>query len=212
MSAGTAARRLLGPLFPVAGAVYRRVFENIDKVASAVPSLPHGSLLLDVGGGDGALLNPLLRLQPTLRATLVDIAPIVGGFLRADVRGRVELRPGTSVRDYIDSGGEAPAAVLMADVFHHLAPSIRLDVIRDVCDVFGENPLLVIVKDVQPTGLRARTAFWADRYVSGDRGVTPIELAEVVDLFRSIRPDIVASPTTLLAHDHPNYCVVLSVA
>jgi hypothetical protein len=209
MSIGAFARRALGPLFPMAGAFYRALFENVERVSEALPTVPPGGLLLDVGGGDGALLNPILEEQRTIRAVLIDVAPTVGGFVGADVRARVELRPSTSVRDYIDSGGERPAVVLVADVFHHVDPSLRLPLIRDLFDLFDDKPMIA-VKDVEPKGLRARLGFAADRYISGDRNVNPIRQADLIDLFREVRPDIRCETTALSDEDPPNYCLVFS--
>ena len=172
MSLGTISRRVLGPLFPFAAAAYRRVFVDIRKVAEAVPVLSPGALLVDVGGGDGALLNPLLDRQAGLRVVMVDIASTVGISVRADLRSRVEMRPMTSLRDYLDSGGERPAAVLLADVLHHVDPTDRADLVKEILEAFGDREPLIVVKDVEPRGLRAWAAFAADRYVSGDRNVS----------------------------------------
>ena len=198
MSIGSVARRALGPAFPIAGAAYRRVFVDVKKVAGCVPTLPEGSLLLDIGGGDGAILNPLLDLQPTLRVTAVDIAPVIGQWVRPDLRDRVELRPATSVRDYIDGGGEAPAAVFLSDVFHHVPPPNRAELARDIMDVFRDRPPVVIVKDIVPTGARSRLAFWADRNISGDRAVTPISPGQLTTLLQSVAPNLGVQSTALL--------------
>ncbi|MCW2681159.1 MAG: hypothetical protein JWM62_2560 [Frankiales bacterium] len=208
MSIGTAARRTLGPLFPLAGRAYRRVFVDVRKVAAAVPELPHGAVLLDVGGGDGEILNHLLDRQPGLRIVALDLAAVIGTALRPDLRPRVDLRPGTSVRAYLDAGGEAADAVLLSDVFHHVPPVDREQLVRDVLDAFGGNPPLLVVKDIVPAGVRSGLAFWADRNISGDRGVQAIGPAELTDLVCGVRPDLVVSPTGLLDVDAPNYCLV----
>jgi 2-polyprenyl-3-methyl-5-hydroxy-6-metoxy-1,4-benzoquinol methylase len=197
-------------MFPVAGAVYRRVFVDIRKVAASVPVMPQGALVLDVGGGDGAILNPLLDLQPSLRVIAVDIAPEIGQFIRPDLRDRVDLQPATSVRDYIDAGGEAPSAVLISDVFHHVPPPQRNQLVTDLFDVFGDRPPCIVVKDIVPQGARSWLAFWADRNISGDRQVSAISPAELVSLFASVRTDVRVESRALVAFDYPNYCLVIT--
>lgn len=208
MTIGTAARRALGPLFPVAGRAYRRVFVDVRKVAAAVPALPHGAVLLDVGGGDGEILNHLLDRQPGLRVVAVDLAADIGQALRPDIRGRVDLRPATSVRDYLDAGGEPADAVLMSDVFHHVPSVGRSQLVRDVLAAFRGNPPLLIVKDIVPAGMRSGLAFWSDRNISGDKGVEAISPAALTDLICAVRPDLVVTPTGLIDVDAPNYCLV----
>ena len=53
-------------------------------------------------------------------------------------------------------------------------------------------------------------AFWADRNISGDRGVQAIAPAECVDLVRSVWPDAQVATTALADRDFPNYCLVFS--
>jgi hypothetical protein len=207
MSIGKAVRGALGPVAPLAARVYRGVFVDIRKVAACVP--PVDGLLLDVGGGDGAILNPLLDLQPALRVTAVDIAPSIGQFIRKDLRPRVDLRPATSVRQYIQQGGESPRAVLVSDVMHHVQPVDRVDLIRDLFDCFGDNPPVLVVKDIVPHGFRSAFAFWADRNISGDKEASAIGPMELVDLVRSVRPNLSVESTPLLNIDYPNYLLVL---
>lgn len=183
------------------------MFVDVRKVAACVP--PVDGLLLDVGGGDGAILNSLLDRQPALRVTAVDIAPAIGQSIRKDLRSRVDLRPATSVRQYIQQGGEPPRAVLVSDVMHHVQPVDRGDLIRDLLECFGDNPPVLVVKDVVPQGIRSAFAFWADRNISGDKAVSPIGPTALVDLVRSVRPDLSVESTPLLDIDYPNYLVVL---
>jgi hypothetical protein len=207
MSIGKAVRSALGPVAPLAAGAYRRVFVDVRKVAACVP--PIDGLLLDVGGGDGAILNSLLDLQPALRVTAVDIAPAIGQLIRKDLRARVDLRPATSVRQYIEQRGESPRAVLVSDVMHHVRPIDRVGLVRDLLDSFGDNRPVLIVKDIVPQGFRSAFAFWADRNISGDKAVSAISPTELVDLVRSVRPDLTVESTPLLDIDYPNYLVVL---
>ncbi len=206
MSLGSLARATLGPLFPVVGAAYRRLFVDVAKVAAALPVFE--SPLLDVGGGDGAVLNPLLDRQPWLRVTAVDLAPVIGQSIRADLRPRVDLRAGTSVREYIASGGSPPGAALLSDVLHHVRPEDRLQLVRDVLEAFQDRPPVIAVKEIVPQGVRSACAFWADRNISGDRGVTALSPSELLDLMHAADGRLRSTVTPLLDVDRPNYCVV----
>lgn len=199
---------MLGPVFPIAGNAYRRVFVDVRKVAAVIPDLGQDAVLLDVGGGDGAILNPLLDRQPTLRVVAVDLAPEIGTMLRPDLAGRVELHPGVSVAELHARQPATYAAALLSDVLHHVPPTDRVGLLADVLTALGDRPRTLIVKDLVPQGARSALAFWADRNISGDRGVQAIGPAECVDLVRSVWPQAQVTATSLDDVDHPNYCLV----
>lgn len=208
MSIGAMVRRVAGPAFPLLGGAYRRVFVDINKVAAAFPELRQDACLLDVGGGDGAILNHLLDRQPTLRVVAVDLAEGIGSMIRPDLVGRVELHPGTPVALVAQATPGRFDAAFMSDVLHHVPPPERESLLADVVAAFGDLPVVLVVKEIIPQGFRSRLAFWADRNISGDRGVRAIGPVELVDLVRSVLPDARVEQTGLADVDYPNYCLV----
>lgn len=210
VSVGERVRSILGPAFPVAGNAYRRVFVDVRKVAAAIPDLGQDAVLLDVGGGDGAILNPLLDRQPTVNVVAVDLAPSIGSMVRPDLLDRVDLHPGTSVLE-LGTGSERPyTAAFLSDVLHHVPPTEREQLLRDVLAVLEGDSRMLIVKDIIPQGARSALAFWADRNISGDRGVQAISPAELVDLVRVVWPEAHVARTALADVDFPNYCLVFT--
>ena len=203
-------RAILGPAFPAAGNAYRRVFVDVRKVAAAIPDLGQDAVLLDVGGGDGAILNPLLDRQPTLRVVAVDLAENIGSMVRPDLLGRVDMHPGTPVRELAKVTGRTYAAAFLSDVLHHVPPAEREQLLRDVLGALGGGSRTLIVKDIIPQGARSALAFWADRNISGDRGVQAISPTELVDLVRVVWPDAQVTRTPLADVDFPNYCLVFT--
>lgn len=210
MTVGTASRKLLGPLFPIAGNLYRRAFVDLRDVAACIPQLGDNARLLDVGGGDGALLNPLLDRQPDLRVVVVDLATDIGSALRPDLAHRVELLPGTSVRDYLATDPPKFDAALLSDVIHHVPPAERPALLAEVISALKPSGWMLLIKELVPSGPRSAAAFWADRNISGDRGVSPISPVELVDLVRSVHPTVGLRTTPLIDLDHPNYMLVFS--
>jgi len=212
MRVGQLARRALGPTFPVAGAAYRRVFVDIRNVANALPELPPGSTLLDVGIGDGAITNAILDRQPDLEVIGIDTAPEIGGMLRPDLRDHVELHPATSVAELAASRTLAISAAFLSDVLHHVPGDARAGLIADVLSAFGGAPRQLIVKEIIPQGPRSRAAFWVDRNISGDRGAKAIGPTELVSLVRSVWPTAQVQTTDLQQVDYPNYCLIFREA
>jgi len=208
MTPGALARRLLGSRFRAVGEVYRRVFVDLNKVADAMAAeLPPGARCLDVGGGDGALAEVLLRRRPDLRITLIDLAADVGGFLSPAARERVEIRPATPLSE-LTAEGRAFDAVILADVMHHVPVDARAGFLGDLrafCAASGCR--LLIVKDVEPGGVRARLSYLSDHFITGDRNVSLIAAATVrARLEATLGGELLSVETTV--PDAPNYCLV----
>lgn len=209
MTLGSLARRLLGDRrFVRAAGFYRALFVDLDAVADCLPRLAPGSEVLDVGGGDGALLDRVLARNPGARATLVDLAPRVGEAIAPERRERVRFLPATRLAACRERGAPAPDVVLLSDVLHHVPQEERELLLRDVRALAGDRPLQLVVKDVAPGGLRARLGVLADRFVSGDRGVELLTPDAACELVRRVFPELRQTATALLDRDAPNYCIV----
>ena len=202
---GQLARRILGPYFEPVGNVYRRIFVDLDKIAEALDALmPKGSRVLDIGGGDGALVDRLLDCRPDLKITMCDLAPEIGSFLSPANRAKVQLFPATDftvVRGIYDF-------VTLSDVVHHVPVDQRpcfFEQLAGHCE--GWQCQNLIVKDIEPGSLRATVAKWMDWYVTGDRHVRPFARSQFAQLAERYFPParrVSAMP------DKPNYCELLS--
>jgi hypothetical protein len=209
MTPGALVRRLLGDrLFRLVVAWYRRIFVDLDAVAACIPPPPPGGTLLDIGGGDGALLEHLLRLHPDLEATLVDLAPAVGLCLAPHRRARVRLLPSTPVSECAARGVAAPDVVVLADVLHHVPVEAREELLADIRQLVAGRPFTLVLKDIAPQGWRAQLSLLSDRWITGDRHVELLTPSEAKALVAGVFPELVARDTALLARDHPNYCIV----
>lgn len=189
--------------------VYRSVFVDLRTVAATLaPVLPDDARILDIGGGDGELLNHLFALRPDLHVTMVDIAPSVGKFVEASHGSRVELQPGTSVEQHLAMSPPPYDAVLVSDVMHHLPGGYRGDFLRAVGASLKPGGS-VFVKDVEPGHPVAWLSLVCDHYVSGDRGVVLVSTEELRELAARVLPPHRMSEIGLLAKDRPNYLVRL---
>jgi 2-polyprenyl-6-hydroxyphenyl methylase/3-demethylubiquinone-9 3-methyltransferase len=206
---GAVARKLLGPRFKTVGEFYRAVFVDLHAVAAAMDTqLPPGARCLDVGGGDGALADILLRRRADLRMTMIDLAPEIGGFLGDDVRDRVVVRPATALSRVTEEGGRFDALIL-ADVMHPVPREARPGFLADLrafCETSGCR--LLILKDVEPGGLRARLSYLSDHHVTGDKGVSLIGAGALEAQLRAA----LGSQIEAVEHgrpDPPNYCLTV---
>ena len=191
------------------GRRYRAIFVDLTKEAAALAAvIPSHAHLLDVGGGDGEPLNYLLAQRTDVHVTTIDPGPVVGQWIEARFAGRVRCLPRTSLADYIAKGLPAPDVILLADVLHHVPESARLPLLRSISVVLERVPRLrIIVKDVEPGSWRARLGYWSDRYVTGDRQVSPISRERLVQLFEESLGPLHREDTGLYEADPPNYAV-----
>jgi trans-aconitate methyltransferase len=199
---------LLGPdLFKPVGRAYRAFFVDLAQVAASFPPLPRYARVLEVGGGDGQLLNALLARFPDAHATMIDIAPELGGALAPALLARVDLLPNTSVREYAARGRPQPDVITVCDVVHHIPPEHRVRFFADLRELIGPTTMLV-VKDIRPGTPRAYLSYLADRYISGDRNTSLLDEAALEALVKSAIPGLAAERTPLYDRDAPNYAIV----
>jgi hypothetical protein len=202
---GQIARRLLGRHFEGVGNVYRRIFVDLDRIVDVFErELPRDAKVLDIGGGDGALIERLLDRRPDLAVTMCDLAPSIGAFLSDANRAKVKLLPAT---DFTKVTG-AYDSVTISDVIHHVPSDGRDDFFRSLavsCDGWGCRK--IILKDIEPGSWRATLSLLADRYVTGDRHVVLFSRANFAGLARRYFPK---AGRVSAVPDWPNYCEVLS--
>jgi 2-polyprenyl-3-methyl-5-hydroxy-6-metoxy-1,4-benzoquinol methylase len=178
-------------------------------VARCFPTLRAEDTIVDVGGGDGELLNAVLALNKQARVTMIDISPRVGTSLSPEIRERVTYLPGTSIRDYIAQGHPAPNVAIVGDVVHHVPPALRRQFFADLLDLFAGRPGRLVIKDVEPGSLMATAAYWGDRYISGDKTARFLGAVEMKSLVIATLPSARITDTPLFQRNPPNYCLIV---
>jgi len=206
------ARAVLGArFFPIFGSWYRAVFVDLEKVVDSLPPLNPQTRVLDIGGGDGEMINILLARHPDLDITMIDRNPRLGLFLTPESRKRVRLMPSTSLRDYAATQHEAPDLVMVSDVIHHVPVDSRAAFFADLRLVVADRPTTLVVKDVEPGSFRSHLSLWADRYISGDRQVRLIGRDELTALVKQAFPAARVRSTKLFDVDRPNYSLIFAL-
>ncbi len=210
MKIGPAFRRLLpARLERKAAGLYRSIFVDLRCVARLLaPQFPHGAKILDVGGGDGELLNHLFRGRPDLHVTMVDVSATVGKFVEPQYRTQIRLLPRTFIEDHlIEAAGQYDAAVI-SDVLHHIPLTLRPEFLANVRKALRPHGRLLI-KDIEPGHFISHLSLFSDKNISGDKGVILIARSELASLARRTLPAHTFSETCLLSENRPNYLVTL---
>ena len=211
MSLGSAIRKALGNrLSRRVGHHYRAAFVDLAKVAQALSAaIPADSNVLDVGGGDGEPLNYLLELRTDIRVTTIDLAPDVGQWVDSKHAARVVRMPRTSIAQYLAVVKQYPDVLMLSDVMHHIPASQRSAFFESVSTLLRYSPgMRIIVKDVEPGFAKALFGYWADRYITGDKAVSPVARVDLISLVQSNLGPMRYEETGLFEVDKPNYVLV----
>jgi 2-polyprenyl-3-methyl-5-hydroxy-6-metoxy-1,4-benzoquinol methylase len=214
MTIGKLFRKLLGPrYFKSAGKVYRSIFVDLKKVAQSFPEMKSGSHLLDIGGGDGELINYLKKLFPDIKIYMIDIANSIGISIDKKYIDEIMLLPSTSINKFYENHtAEVPEInfILISDVIHHIVPKDRKQFFFDLSRLIKQETV-VVFKDIEPGYFISKLSYLADKYISGDKTVELTSKNEIIKLMKENFPEIYVYETNLIQKNHPNFLLVFSL-
>jgi 2-polyprenyl-3-methyl-5-hydroxy-6-metoxy-1,4-benzoquinol methylase len=124
MRPGPLVRRCFGPYERAVTEVYRRLFVDLDHFVDFVRIwVPQARRILEVGCGEGAMTERLVKAYPDATVTAIDITPNVGRLFRGDAARVTFLQ-----RSVDHVARQEPASfdlVILCDVLHHVPPPER---------------------------------------------------------------------------------------
>lgn len=211
MSIGNIVRQLLGKkLFFKVAYYYRRFFVDLALVASVIEKhLPKNASVLDIGGGDGALLNEILHLRPDVTIAAVDISNNIGGALVEVNRKRVRLYPETSTFDNHSVFMEHHDVILISDVMHHIPEFDRIDFVKQLSKIVENRNINIIIKDIEPGYIKSYLSLFSDKFISNDPNTKLISATDMKSLFNEqFDNELNFIETDLIVKNRPNYCIV----
>lgn len=168
MPIGPAVRRLFGRHEHRIADLYRAIFIDLDAYAHQISLwVPQAQRILEVGCGEGAVTERLVRLYPDAEILAIDITPSVGRLYRGPME-HVNFRQ-TTVQAI---SSEAPGTfdlVILSDVIHHV-PTDRRNAIFDAIKKCIAPGGRFLFKDWKRT---TTPIHWlchgGDRWLTGDR-------------------------------------------
>ncbi|MGB6130777.1 MAG: class I SAM-dependent methyltransferase [Acidobacteriaceae bacterium] len=124
MPIGPLIRSIAGPWEHQLAELYRRIFVDLDDFARLLQSwVPQSRRILEVGCGEGAMTERLVRTYPLAAITAIDITPRIGRLYQGD-RSSV-----TFAQESVESVAARQAAsfdlIVLADVLHHVPIPVR---------------------------------------------------------------------------------------
>lgn len=167
MSIGACIRSMAGPLEPSFADWYRSLFYDVDAFALRLAEAASGGRFVDVGAGEGAVVEALVRAIPTANVLGVDPSPKVGRLYREDpMRARfVCAQASTLLPQWADSFDVA----ILGDVLHHVAPEHEAAVWSTAAALVRPGGLLVVKEWIRRPSLRYFAGWCSDRFITGDK-------------------------------------------
>jgi 2-polyprenyl-3-methyl-5-hydroxy-6-metoxy-1,4-benzoquinol methylase len=164
---GPAIRSMFGPYERGVAEAYKRVFVDLDDFAGRLRLwVPRPARILEVGCGEGAMVERLARIYPSAVITGIDIKPTVGRLYQGDTTRVTFLQ-----RTADDVARHEPASfdlVVLCDVLHHVPPLERPSLLSAISHAMAPGGSLA-VKDWIISSTPIHGLCWlADRYITGD--------------------------------------------
>lgn len=166
MRPGPLIRRLFGPYEHAVSEAYRRIFINLDALAKVSMSwVPSAQKILEVGCGEGAMTERIVRSYPNASVTAIDITPNVGRLFRGNT-ANVTFRKQT-IEELALREPESFDLVILSDVMHHVPPDLRPSLLSAIRQAMTPNGKLIFKDWV----ISAAPIHWlceaSDRYLTG---------------------------------------------
>jgi 2-polyprenyl-3-methyl-5-hydroxy-6-metoxy-1,4-benzoquinol methylase len=167
MPPGPLIRRLFGPYERGVAEAYRRIFINLDAFAELMSAwVPQAHKILEVGCGEGAMTERIVRTYPTAAVAAIDITPNVGRLYRGNtsaVTFRQETVEAAARRE--------PASfdlVVLSDVMHHVPADLRRTLMVSIDQAMVPGASLLFKDWVISTTPIHWLCAASDRYLTGD--------------------------------------------
>ena len=190
MSIGPSVRRMLGPIEAPISSAYRSMFINVGELGKAIDAMPFGSRVLEVGVGDGMIASQIIDRRPDASVLGIDLAENPGSLFEGD-RTRAEFRT-ISTSDLLAEQPTPFDAIVIADVLHHVPPSLRTGLLDDVATLLSDDGVLLVKETVVSRSPGYWMGRFSDRWITGDRNVSFLREADLKQLVTDNVPNLVA--------------------
>ncbi len=167
MRPGPLVRRLFGRYESGVAEAYRRIFVDLDDLARIIGAwVPQAKKILEVGCGEGAMTQRIVRTYPTASVTAIDITPNLGRLFQGPTSTVTFCQE--TVADVARREPRSFDLVVLADVIHHVPADARRPLMCAIDQAMVPNGSMLF-KDwvASATPIHWLCAI-SDRYLTGD--------------------------------------------
>jgi len=160
-------RQRLGTLERPAVEIYRRAFIDLDALVAWIRvHVPPPATFLEIGCGEGALVERLARAYPQTQVTAIDICPQPGRLCAVkEPRIRFSQKTAAALRA---EGAGGYSLVIVCDVLHHVPRQEREKLLMDAAALVAPGGSLVCKEWVRQKTPAYLMGYLADRFITGD--------------------------------------------
>jgi 2-polyprenyl-6-hydroxyphenyl methylase/3-demethylubiquinone-9 3-methyltransferase len=158
---------MFGPWEACVANAYRAAFIDLTDLVDHIRNWSSARAILDLGCGEGAVTQELVRRFPDARVTGIDISPSVGRLYRGEPH-RVTFQQDT-IEHFAARNPGTFDLVVVCDVLHHIRPEQRADFLRGAAGALKPGGLLILKEWIRSATLIHLLCFLSDRFITGDR-------------------------------------------
>jgi 2-polyprenyl-3-methyl-5-hydroxy-6-metoxy-1,4-benzoquinol methylase len=167
MSIGSKVRRMFGPYERTISDLWRSMFIDLsDLTQQLLDWSPTAMRILEIGCGEGGVTERLALAYPDAHILGIDIAGNIGRLYRGRVEG-VSFRQ-IAVQTLAEERSGLFDLIIMCDVMHHIAPSMRAEILAAAGTLLAPSGRFVFKDWVRTTTPIHCAAYVADRWLTGD--------------------------------------------
>lgn len=166
MAIGPIIRQMFGPLEKPISNLYRNIFIDLTALAKQIQEWAPASTILELGCGEGALIERLAKRFPKANITGIDITPRVGRLFSGDL-DRVTFRQQT-IKDFANENLASIDLLVICDVMHHVPWKFHMDILMDAGKSLRRGGYLILKDWERNASLIHFLCHFSDRYITGD--------------------------------------------
>jgi SAM-dependent methyltransferase len=210
MPAGPLIRRAFGPFEHAITEAYRRIFVDLNDFVELMSEwVPAPKRILEVGCGEGAVTERLVRTYPRAAITGIDISPNVGRLFRGPASA-VRFAQETA-ENLADREPESFDLIVLADVMHHVPEDGRKRLVKAIHKAMAPTSSFVFKEWVVSWTPMHWCCGSSDRFLSGDGNVSYLSLDGMKSLLTdSFEPAAIRATGTIRPW-HNNVAVLVQL-
>ena len=166
MAIGPAIRRMFGPLERPVSEMYRSIFVDLTAFVDQIQQWAPASNILELGCGEGAVMERLVKAFPKASITGIDITPRIGRLFRGD-SARVTFKRQT-IQDFAPENLASFDMLVVADIMHHIPWEYHKEVLLAAATVLRPGGYFILKDWERRANLAHTLCYFSDRYITGD--------------------------------------------
>jgi len=167
MAIGPVIRKMFGSLEKPISDFYRSIFIDLNAFVDQIQEWAPASNILELGCGEGAVIERLVKSFPKALITGIDITPKVGRMYQGDP-SRVTFKQ-QSIQDFAPKNAEKFDLLIISDVMHHIPWEFHDEIMIEAKKVLKPGAYLVLKDWERRATFIHLLCYLSDRYITGDR-------------------------------------------